>query len=46
MWCAVKRSYLGSSLQDDVDNEKEMLQQQRAEVAALQEELQKQVQVL
>ena len=39
----VKRSYLGTSLQDDVDNEKEMLQQQRAEVAALREQLQKQV---
>ena len=42
----VKRSYLGTSLQDDVDNEKEMLQQQRAEVAALREQLQKQVGVL
>ncbi|KAL8624507.1 hypothetical protein ACOMHN_053050 [Nucella lapillus] len=39
----VKRSYLGASLQDDVENEKEMLQQQRAEVAALREELQKQM---
>ena len=40
---AVKRSYLGTSLQDDVDNEKEMLQLQREEVAALREQLQKQV---
>nr|KAG5696484.1 hypothetical protein BaRGS_016523 [Batillaria attramentaria] len=37
----VKRSYLGT-MQDDVENEKEMLQQQRAEVAALREQLQKQ----
>ncbi|KAK7482854.1 hypothetical protein BaRGS_00025887 [Batillaria attramentaria] len=38
----VKRSYLGT-MQDDVENEKEMLQQQRAEVAALREQLQKQM---
>lgn len=42
----VKRSYLGTSLQDDVENEKEMLQQQRAEVAELREQLQKQVRVV
>ncbi|XP_070173911.1 cilium assembly protein DZIP1L-like isoform X2 [Littorina saxatilis] len=39
-----KRSYLGTSLQDDdIDNEKELLQQQRAEVAAVREQLQKQM---
>ena len=38
-----RRSYLGTTLQDDIESEKELLQQQRSEVAELREELKRQV---
>lgn len=43
--CAAKRSYLGV-MQDDVEEEKELLQKQRAEVAVLREQLKYQVVVI